>query len=167
MTASNVGAWTQAWQAKWAVFKIEGFVCKQFPSFLPHPLPALLLALFFPRSLTLVPRSLLLNRTETVATPATLGPAHEFSLQDVKLSRIVIYRYKIIRIKCSFNWSCTLVFLGVGAILQIWVTSSYIQIWLQARTADPIQHRACNDWSKTVEFQQNTKICVGKHSPFT
>ena len=27
----------------------------------------------------------------------TLGPAHEFSLQDVKLSRIVIYRYKIIR----------------------------------------------------------------------
>ena len=36
----------------------------------------------------------------------TLGPAHEFSLQDVKLSRIVIYRYKIIRIKCSFNWSC-------------------------------------------------------------
>ena len=28
----------------------------------------------------------------------TRGPAHEFSLQDVKLSRIVFYRYKIIRI---------------------------------------------------------------------
>ena len=36
----------------------------------------------------------------------TLGRAHEISLQDVKLSQIVIYRYKIIRIKCSFNWSC-------------------------------------------------------------
>ena len=29
----------------------------RFPSFLPHPLPALLLAPFFARSLTLVPRS--------------------------------------------------------------------------------------------------------------
>ena len=26
MTASNVGAQTQAWQAKWVVFKIPGFV---------------------------------------------------------------------------------------------------------------------------------------------
>ena len=43
----------------------------RFPSFLPHPLPALLLAPFFVRSLTLVPRSLLLNRTETLATQAT------------------------------------------------------------------------------------------------
>ena len=34
------------------------------------PLPALLLAPFFSRSLTLVPRSLLLNRTETLATQA-------------------------------------------------------------------------------------------------
>ena len=34
------------------------------------PLPALLLAPFFARSLTLVPRSLLLNRTETLATQA-------------------------------------------------------------------------------------------------
>ena len=41
-----------------------------FPSFLPHPLPAVLLAPFFARSLTLglVPCSLLLNRTETLAT---------------------------------------------------------------------------------------------------
>ena len=38
-----------------------------FPSFLSHPLPVLLLA----RSLTPVPRSLLLNRTETLATQAT------------------------------------------------------------------------------------------------
>ena len=37
---------------------------------LPHPLPALLLAPLFSRSLTLVPRSFLLNRTETLATQA-------------------------------------------------------------------------------------------------
>ena len=36
------------------------------------PLPALLLAPFFARSLTLVPHSLLLNRTETLATQARL-----------------------------------------------------------------------------------------------
>ena len=43
-----------------------------FPSFLPHPLPALLLAPFVARSLTPVPRSLLLNRTETLATQARI-----------------------------------------------------------------------------------------------
>ena len=42
-------------------------------SFLPHPLPALLLAPFFAGSLILVPRSLLLNRTETLATQAILA----------------------------------------------------------------------------------------------
>ena len=41
-----------------------------FPSFLPHPLSALLLVPFFARSLTLVSRSLLLNRTETLAAQA-------------------------------------------------------------------------------------------------
>ena len=55
--------------------QVDGFqnpgVCLQaFPSFFPHPLPALLLAPFFARSLTLVPRSLLLNCTETLATQA-------------------------------------------------------------------------------------------------
>ena len=38
-----------------------------------NPLSALLLAPFFARSLTFVPRSLLLNRAETLATPATFG----------------------------------------------------------------------------------------------
>ena len=43
-----------------------------FLSFLSSPLLlALLLAPFFARSLTLVPRSLFLNRTETLATQAT------------------------------------------------------------------------------------------------
>ena len=51
MTASSVGAGTQAWQAKWAVFKNPGVCLQASPSFLPHPLPALLLAIF-----TLVPR---------------------------------------------------------------------------------------------------------------
>ena len=35
------------------------------------PLPALLLTPFFAQSLTIVPRSLLLNRTETLTTKAT------------------------------------------------------------------------------------------------
>jgi len=40
-------------------------------TFLPHPLPSLLLAPFNARSLTLVPCSWLLNRTETLVTQAT------------------------------------------------------------------------------------------------
>ena len=39
MTASNVGTRTWAWQAKWAVFKIPGFVCKRFLPFFPTPSP--------------------------------------------------------------------------------------------------------------------------------
>ena len=54
-------------------FQNRGVCLQAFPSFLPHPLPALLLAPFFARSLTLVPRSLLLNRTETLATQATFS----------------------------------------------------------------------------------------------
>ena len=41
-------------------------------TFLPHPVHALLLAPFFARSLVLGPRSLLLNRTETLATQASV-----------------------------------------------------------------------------------------------
>ena len=52
-------------------FKNPGVCVQAFPSFLPHTLPALSLAPFVARSLTLVPRSLLLNRTETLATQAT------------------------------------------------------------------------------------------------
>ena len=46
----------------------EGGGGERFPSFLPHPLSALLLAPFLARSWTLVP--LLLNLTETLATQA-------------------------------------------------------------------------------------------------
>ena len=50
-------------------FQNPGVCLQAFPSFLPHPLPDLLLTPFFARSLTLAPRSLLLNRTETLARP--------------------------------------------------------------------------------------------------
>ena len=52
-------------------FQNPGVCLQAFPSFLPHPLPALLLAPLFSRSLTLVPRSFLLNRTETLAAQAS------------------------------------------------------------------------------------------------
>ena len=42
-----------------------------FPSFPPHPLPALLLVPFFARQLILVPCSLLIDCTETLAMQAT------------------------------------------------------------------------------------------------
>ena len=51
-------------------FQNPGVWRQAFPSILPHPLPALSLTPFFTWSLTLVPRSLLLNRTETLATQA-------------------------------------------------------------------------------------------------
>ena len=71
MTASNVGARTQAWQAKWAVFKIPGFVCKRFLPFFPTPSPHFYLR-HFSRGLSLIPRSLLLNFTEMLATQARI-----------------------------------------------------------------------------------------------
>ena len=52
-------------------FQNRGVCLQAFPSFLHQPLPALLLAPFFQRSLTLVPLSLLVNCTETLATQAT------------------------------------------------------------------------------------------------
>ena len=61
MTASNVGARTQAWQAKWAVFKIPGFVCKCFLPFFPTPSPLFYLrhfccSQFYSRSLFFSPK---------------------------------------------------------------------------------------------------------------
>ena len=69
-------------------FQNPGVCLQAFSSFLPHPLPALLLAPFFARSLTLVPRSLLLNRTETLATQDTV--AYEdlnFAVDDLATHR--------------------------------------------------------------------------------
>ena len=53
-------------------FQNPGVCLQAFPSFLPHPLPALLLAPFITWSLTLIPRSLLLNHTEMLPTQAML-----------------------------------------------------------------------------------------------
>ena len=151
LTASNVGALTQAWQAKRAVFKIPGFVtlgardfssavsgfCQVFivtrasplvasafgqhQKFPPHarktsgtqgrglsasvsflsspPLPALLLSPFFARSLTLVPRSLFLHRTETLATQATSSQV---------LLQIRIEHKEFICHRCIADWAKTL-----------------------------------------------------------
>ena len=52
-------------------FQNRGVCLQAFPSLIHQPLPALLLAPFFPLSLTLVPLSLLVNCTETLATQAT------------------------------------------------------------------------------------------------
>ena len=59
-------------------FQNPGLCLQAFPSFLPHPLPALLLAAFFARSLTLVPLFSLLNRTETLATQAMIEGQNAF-----------------------------------------------------------------------------------------
>ena len=53
-------------------FQNPGFVCKRFLPFFPTRHPALLLTPFFTRSLTLVPLSLLLNRTATLAMQASM-----------------------------------------------------------------------------------------------
>ena len=92
LTASNVGALTQAWQAKRAVFKIPGFVCKRFLPFFPAP----------PRSFTcaiLVPRSLFLHRTETLATQATSSQV---------LLQIRIEHKEYICHRCIADWAKTL-----------------------------------------------------------
>ena len=71
-------------------------VCLQvFPSFLPHPLPALLLAPFFARSLTLVPCSLLLNHTETLATQARqkMIPLPQLPIKPVHLWKLTVLSF--------------------------------------------------------------------------
>ena len=77
---------------KQAPKKESGGRGRGFPSFLPHPLSALLLALYFAPSLTFVPRSLLLKRTETLApqaestVPAGGGGERGFDSYRVKVS---------------------------------------------------------------------------------
>ena len=59
-------------------FQNPGVCLQAFPSFLPHSLSTLFLVPFFAQSVTLVSCSLLLNRTETLATQATLNWTHDF-----------------------------------------------------------------------------------------
>ena len=60
-------------------FQNPGVCLQAFRSFLPHPLSALLPVPFFGRSLTLVPCSLLLNRTETLAMQAMNENTYQIS----------------------------------------------------------------------------------------
>ena len=61
-----------------------------------HPLPVLLLAPLFSRSLTLVPRSFRLNRTETLATQAT-RPMVERELRNRKASLVLFARFPVVK----------------------------------------------------------------------
>ena len=72
-------------------FQNPGVCLQAFPSFLPQPLPALLLAPFVARSLTPVPRSLLLNRTETLATQAREDGISKRMEEKVKFSPRIAY----------------------------------------------------------------------------
>ena len=51
-------------------FQNPGVCLQVFPSFPPHPLPVLLLAPFFAQQLTLIPQSLLKDKTQTLAKQA-------------------------------------------------------------------------------------------------
>ena len=83
-------------------FQNPGVCLQTFPSFLPHPLPALLLTPFSSGLVTIVPRSLLLNRTLTLATqarsyedkndtPSTLSKNHEDSQKPYSIGRYTQY----------------------------------------------------------------------------
>ena len=91
MTASNVGPCTQAWNAKWAVFKITGFACKRFLlSSLPNPSP-LFTHIIFRKGL----RGCLHEKTHT-STSFILGWLLDFILRlhdDRVISYHIIWRY--------------------------------------------------------------------------
>ena len=57
----------------------------------------------------------------------TLGPARQFSLQNVKLSRIVTYRSKIIRVNCSLNGS----YINLLWSIEYWVSKLQLSVLLK------------------------------------
>ena len=83
-------------------FQNPGVCLQAFPSFLSHLLPALLLAPLFSRSLTVVPRSFLLNRTETLATQARL---HHTIYVLRRINCISISLYQILRSQTHVQFS--------------------------------------------------------------
>ena len=91
-------------------FQNPGVCLQAFPSFLPHPLPALLLAPFFARSLTLVPRSLLLNRTETLATQASGSHAWHACVELKNFDNVYCKQqnFPCLRDYELFNWTTVL-----------------------------------------------------------
>ena len=57
----------------------------------------------------------------------TLGLARPFSLQNVKLSRIVTYRSEIIRVKCSLNWS----YINLLWRIELWLSKLQLSVFLK------------------------------------
>ena len=57
----------------------------------------------------------------------TLGPARQFSLQNFKLSRIVTYRSKIIRVNCSLNWS----YINLLWRIELWLSKLQLSVFLK------------------------------------
>ena len=99
-----------------------------FPSFLLQPLPALLLAPFFARSLTLVPRSFLLNRTETLATQASncfIIHSKYFSVLKNLTSSKVFSNICLYLVKVS-GYKLTMMFFSVQILLKNLMTPSTI-----------------------------------------
>ena len=58
----------------------------------PHPLPALSLAPFFARSLILVPRSLLIGRTETLATQVNIIEGRHIKFCKENTAMLIVLR---------------------------------------------------------------------------
>ena len=65
-----------------------------------------------------------------------------FLWEDVKLSRIVIYRSKIIRVKCSLNWSC--------------INYGELHCGLVARSSLPKDNMSLLTWAR-ISFLGNTR----------
>ena len=124
-------------------FQNPGVCLQAFPSFIPHPLPALLLASFFARSLTLVPRSWLLNRTETLATQAIRGLNREFTVCITdkprhKMKNGYIWEnkqetiagvIKLISYNLAIKFDCNQSNLIVGRINSGIYNSSFKRVW--------------------------------------
>ena len=68
MTARNLSVRTEAWKAKWAVFKIHGFVCKRFLSSFPSPFP-LFYSLHFSRCNSLLSNPNLVAKVSHLTAP--------------------------------------------------------------------------------------------------
>ena len=81
-------------------------------AFLLHPHSAFLLVPFFARSLTLVPRSLLLNRTETLATQATTTYTQRLWWEPP--GAVCSWKFVVFHVYCStFSGTCLQTTLGI------------------------------------------------------
>ena len=57
----------------------------------------------------------------------TLGPARQFSLRNVKLSRTVTYRSKIIGVTCSLNWT----YINLLWRIELWLSKLQVSVFLK------------------------------------